>query len=204
MPESEFFISFWLVLTDMLSAITDTALHHCQLLMGVIRAGSGSLWPQTTLFGSQCCRTTLSWGPSGNSWEATPSTPISCQRWHRLPFFCLPAYQQRFVSADTLPPSGRWEKAALKAQGEAEPVPPPLRTVVITGPLPFPRRDVASSSLSHALQAAHPSSSAWGQSSSVPSSPLHSKQQGWLQRFTSVAVRAVATCAKLRSPLIGT
>lgn len=167
----------------MLSAVSETSLLHCQLLMGVLRAGSGSLWPYTKLSISQCCHTTLASGISGNSWEAMPSTLISCQQWHHLPFplsllsamACISRYLTSF------------SKSVLKVLGEVEPMSPAHRTAVLSVSLPFSflGRDVASYLLSQTLQTAYSSFSAGGPCfiASVPLSP-HSKQQGWLQVFT--------------------
>lgn len=113
-----------------------------------------------------------------------------------FPFFCLPAYQQWFMSAGILSPSGRWEKAAVKLQGEEELTLTDHRTAVLAVPFPFPfpRRDAASSSLFHALQIAYPSFSAWGQffTSSVPSGRLHSKEHSWLQGFAYIIATVAA------------
>lgn len=167
----------------MLSAVSETSFLHCQLLMGVLRAGSASLWLYRKLSISQCCHTILTSGISGNSWEALPSTLISCQQWHHPPFYasllsamvCISRYLASF------------SKSALKVLEEVEPMPPTLRTAVLSVPLPFsfPKRDVASYLLSHTLQTAYSSSSSGGPCfiSSVPWSS-HPKQQGWLQVFT--------------------
>lgn len=40
---SSFLFGWVMVFTNTLSAVADTTLHHCQMLMGVIRAGSVSL-----------------------------------------------------------------------------------------------------------------------------------------------------------------
>lgn len=152
------------------------------LLMGVLRAGSGSFWLYTKLSIS-----VLLHNPDlrdqwqflrGNVKHSNFLSTVASS-----PFFCLSAISNGLHQQI----SCLLQQVSPKSTGRVEPMLPTLRTAVLSVPLPFsfPRRGVASYLLSHTLQTAYSSSSAGGPCSiaSVPLNP-HSKQQGWLQVFT--------------------